>query len=139
MNSTVPGAFAALESAFSELLAASPLGFEAFESQAKTIALSCCVEAMGKALKTRDRELLAQLPKGSLIHSRRPRTLVTLSGDVHFKRTLRPSAHRACIAWYRRRVPIRQRPHAPCAFQRSRAFSTPFIYFALSAASPPRR
>ena len=88
MNLTVPGAVAALESAFSELLRESPRGFEAFESSAKRIADACCAEAMGRALGARDRELAASRPEGSRIHSRRPRALATLSGDVRFERTL---------------------------------------------------
>ncbi len=47
MNLTVPGAVAALESAFSELLRGSPPGFESFEASAKRIANACCAEAMG--------------------------------------------------------------------------------------------
>lgn len=54
MNLTVPGAVAALESAFSELRRDSPLGFAAFEERAKEVALGCCAEAMGRLLEARD-------------------------------------------------------------------------------------
>ena len=88
MNLTVPGAVAALESAFSELLRESPAGFEAFEGAAKRLADACCAEAMGRALEARDRELAAARPAGSRAHSRRRRTLATLSGDVSFARAV---------------------------------------------------
>ena len=88
MNLTVPGAVAALESAFSELLRESPAGFEAFEGSAKRLADACCAEAMGRALEARDRELAASRPAGSRAHSRRRRTLATLSGDVSFARAV---------------------------------------------------
>ena len=88
MNLTVPGAVAVLESAFSELLRGSPPGFESFEASAKRIANACCAEAMGRALEARDRELASSRPAGSRSHSRRRRTLATLSGDVSFTRTV---------------------------------------------------
>lgn len=88
MNLTVPGAVAALESAFSELLRGSPPGFESFEASAKRIADACCAEAMGRALEARDRELASSRPAGSRSHSRRRRTLATLSGDVSFTRAV---------------------------------------------------
>lgn len=88
MNLTVPGAVAALEAAFSELLRESPRGFEAFESSARRLANACCAEAMGRALEARDRELAEGRPRGSRVHSRRARTLATLSGDVRFERSV---------------------------------------------------
>ena len=65
-----------------------PGGFGAFESGARSVALSCCAEAMSRALEERDRELAASRPKGLRVHSRRPRALATMCGDVRFRRTV---------------------------------------------------
>lgn len=46
MNLTVPAAAAALETAFLDMLRAESGGFGAFESEARSVALSCCAEAM---------------------------------------------------------------------------------------------
>ena len=79
---------AALETAFLDMLREGPGGFGAFESEARSVALSCCAEAMSRALKERDRELAASRPAGLRVHSRRPRTLATMCGDVRFRRTV---------------------------------------------------
>lgn len=88
MNLTVPAAVAALETAFLDMLGEGPGGFGAFESGARSVALSCCAEAMSRALEERDRELAASRPKGLRVHSRRPRALATMCGDVRFRRTV---------------------------------------------------
>lgn len=88
MNLTVPAAVAALETAFPGMLREGPGGFGAFESGARSVALSCCAEAMSRALEERDRELAASRPAGLRVHSRRPRTLATMCGDVRFRRTV---------------------------------------------------
>ena len=88
MNLTVPAAVAALESAFLDMLREGPAGFGAFESEARSVALASCAEAMSRALEARDRELAASRPKGLRVHSRRPRTLATMCGDVRFRRTV---------------------------------------------------
>ncbi|RHS38654.1 UPF0236 family transposase-like protein, partial [Collinsella sp. AF08-23] len=41
-----------------------------------------------RALEARDRELAASRPKGLRVHSRRPRALATMCGDVRFRRTV---------------------------------------------------
>ena len=87
MNLTVPAAVAALETAFLGMLREGPGGFGAFESEARSVALSCCAEAMSRAPEERDRELAASRPAGLRVHSRRPRALATMCGDVRFRRT----------------------------------------------------
>ncbi len=88
MNLTAPAAVAALETAFLDMLGAEPGGFGAFESEARSVALASCAEAMSRALEARDRELAASRPKGLRVHSRRPRALATMCGDVRFRRTV---------------------------------------------------
>lgn len=88
MNLTAPAAVAALETAFLDILGAEPGGFGAFESEARSVALASCAEAMSRALEARDRELAASRPKGLRVHSRRPRALATMCGDVRFRRTV---------------------------------------------------
>lgn len=88
MNLTAPAAVAALETAFLDMLRAERGGFGAFESGARSVALASCAEAMSRALEARDRELAASRPKGLRAHSRRPRTLATMCGDVRFRRTV---------------------------------------------------
>ncbi|MEE0475526.1 MAG: UPF0236 family protein, partial [Collinsella stercoris] len=88
MNLTAPAAVAAFETAFLDMLREGPGGFGAFESEARSVALASCAEAMSRALEARDRELAASRPKGLRVHSRRPRTLATMCGDVRFRRTV---------------------------------------------------
>ena len=88
MNLTAPAAVAAFETAFPGMLREGPGGFGAFESGARSVALASCAEAMSRALEARDRELAASRPKGLRVHSRRPRTLATMCGDVRFRRTV---------------------------------------------------
>ncbi len=88
MNLTVPAAVAALETAFLGMLREGPGGFGAFESEPRSVALSCCAEAMSRAPEERDRELAASRPAGLRVHSRRPRALATMCGDVRFRRTV---------------------------------------------------
>lgn len=88
MNLTAPAAVAAFETAFLDMLRAEPGGFGAFESEARSVALASCAEAMSRALEARDRELAASRPAGLRVHSRRPRTLATMCGDVRFRRTV---------------------------------------------------
>ena len=88
MNLTAPAAVAAFETAFLDMLRAEPGGFGAFESEARSVALASCAEAMSRALEARARELAASRPKGLRVHSRRPRTLATMCGDVRFRRTV---------------------------------------------------
>lgn len=59
MNLAAPAAVAALEAAFLDMLRSESGGFGAFESEARPVALSCCAEAMSRALEERDRELAA--------------------------------------------------------------------------------
>lgn len=86
MNLTVPGAVAALESAFLEMLSGGRLDMAAFEEEALGLARRCAAEAMGRALAERDRELRRSLPRGWRVHSVRARTLATMTGDVRFER-----------------------------------------------------
>lgn len=88
MNLTAPAAVAAFETAFPGMLREGPGGFGAFESGAGSVALASCAEAMSRALEARDRELAASRQKGLRVHSRRPRTLATMCGDVRFRRTV---------------------------------------------------
>ena len=88
MNLTAPAAVAAFEAAFLDMLREGPGGFGAFESEARSVALASCAEAMSRALEARDRELAASRPKGLRVHSRRPRALATMCGDVRFRRTV---------------------------------------------------
>ena len=88
MNLTAPAAVAALETAFPGMLREGPGGFGAFESGERSVALSCCAEAMSRALEARDRELAASRPKGLRARSRRPRALATMCGDVRSRRTV---------------------------------------------------
>lgn len=88
MDLTVPAAVAALESAFPGMLREGPACFGAFELGARSVALASCAEAMSRALEARDRELAASRPAGLRVHSRRPRTLATMCGDVRFRRTV---------------------------------------------------
>ncbi len=88
MNLTAPAAVAALETAFLDMLRSESGGFGAFESEARPVALSCCAEAMPCALEERDREHAASRLAGLREHSRRPRALVTMCGDVCFRRTV---------------------------------------------------
>lgn len=76
MNLTAPAAVAALETAFLDMLGAEPGGFGAFESEARSVALASCAEAMSRALEARDRELAASRLKGlrvQLAQAARPR------------------------------------------------------------------
>ena len=57
MNLTVPAAVAALETAFLGMLREGPGGFGAFESEARSVALASCAEAMSRALEARDRDV----------------------------------------------------------------------------------
>ena len=86
MNLTAPAAVAALETAFLDMLRAEPGGFGAFESEARSVALASCAEAMSRALEARDRELAASRPKGLrvLAQAAHPRQC----GDVRFRRTV---------------------------------------------------
>lgn len=84
MNLTAPAAVAALETVFLNMLRSESGGFGAFESEARPVALSCCAEAMSRALEERDRELAASRPAGLREHSPRPRTLATMCSDVRF-------------------------------------------------------
>ena len=59
MNLTAPAAVAAFEAAFLDMLREGPGGFGAFESEARSVALASCAEAMSRALEARDRELAA--------------------------------------------------------------------------------
>lgn len=88
MNLTAPAAVAAFETAFPGMLREGPGSFGAFESGARSVALASCAEAMPRALEARDRELAASRPKGLRVHSRRPRALATMCGDVRFRRTV---------------------------------------------------
>lgn len=88
MNLTAPAAVAALETAFLDMLRSESGGFGAFESEARPVALSCCAEAMPRALEERDREHVASRPAGLREHSHRPRALATMCGDVCFRRTV---------------------------------------------------
>lgn len=88
MNLTVPAAVAALRTAFLDLLREGPGDFGAFEDGARSIAMACCARAMSESLEERDRELAASRPRGSRVHSRRPRALATMCGDVRFARTV---------------------------------------------------
>lgn len=86
MNLTVPGAVAALESAFLEMLGAGAADMAAFEEEAIGLARRCAAEAMGLALTEWDRGLRRSLPRGWRVHSVRARTLATMTGDVRFER-----------------------------------------------------
>ncbi|WP_158574823.1 hypothetical protein [Collinsella sp. AF08-23] len=46
MNLTAPAAVAAFEAAFLDMLREGPGGFGAFESEARSVALASCAEAM---------------------------------------------------------------------------------------------
>lgn len=50
MNLTAPAAVAAFEAAFLDMLREGPGGFGAFESEARSVALASCAEAMSRAL-----------------------------------------------------------------------------------------
>lgn len=54
MNLTAPAAVAAFEAAFLDMLREGPGGFGAFESEARSVALASCAEAMSRALEARD-------------------------------------------------------------------------------------
>lgn len=54
----------------------------------RSIAVACCARAMSELLEDRDCELAASRPMGSRVHSRRPRSLATMCGDVRFSRTV---------------------------------------------------
>ena len=88
MNLTVPAAVAALRTAFLDLLREGPGDFGSFEGGARSIAMACCARAMSESLEERDCELAASRPRGSRVHSRRPRSLATMCGDVRFSRTV---------------------------------------------------
>ena len=88
MNLTVPAAVAALRAAFLDLLREGPGDFGSFEGGARAIAMACCARAMSESLEERDRELAASRPRGSRVHSRRPRSLATMCGDVRSSRTV---------------------------------------------------
>lgn len=61
MNLTAPGAVAALQSAFLEMLEAGAAGMAAFEEEALGLARRCAAEAMGRALTEWDRGLRLNL------------------------------------------------------------------------------
>lgn len=87
-NLTVPGAVSALSKAFSDILSAGCESFAEFEPRALELARRSAAEAMSLALEAMDAELLASRPAGTTVHSHRPRTLATMTGDVRFSRTV---------------------------------------------------
>ena len=87
-NLTVPGAVSALSQAFSEILASGCASFAEFEERSLGLARRSAAEAMSLALEGWDRELAASRPAGATVHSRRARTLATMTGDVRFERTV---------------------------------------------------
>lgn len=87
-NLTVPGAVSALSEAFAGILSGGCGSFADFESRALELSRRSCAEAMSRALEAKDAELRASRPAGSRVHSRRPRTLATVTGDVRFSRTV---------------------------------------------------
>lgn len=104
MNLAAPAAVAALEAAFLDMLRSESGGFGAFESEARPVALSCCAEAMSRALEERDRELAASRPAGLRGHSRRrapsPRCAVTSASAAPCSSTAPASpATRSTRSW----------------------------------------
>lgn len=86
-NLIVEGAASALSLAFLPLLGECE-SFAEFESRALELSRRSAAEAMSRALEAYDRELSSSRPTGSKTHSRRPRTLATMTGDVRFSRTV---------------------------------------------------
>jgi len=87
-NLTAPGAVAALSQAFVEILGEGCASFAEFEDRALSLARRSAAEAMSRALEERDRALVASRPAETRVHSRRGRTLATMTGDVRFVRTV---------------------------------------------------
>lgn len=85
---TGPSAVSALSKAFSDILSAGCESFAEFEPRALELARRSAAEAMSLALEAMDAELLASRPAGTTVHSHRPRTLATMTGDVRFSRTV---------------------------------------------------
>lgn len=86
-NLIVEGAASALSLAFMPLLGECE-SFAEFESRALELSRRTAAEAMSRALEAYDRELSSSRPTGSTVHSRRPRTLATMTGDVRFSRAV---------------------------------------------------
>lgn len=86
-NLIVEGAASALSQAFLPLLGGCE-SFAEFESRALELSRRTAAEAMSRALEAFDRELASSRPSGSTVHSRRARTLATMTGDVRFERAV---------------------------------------------------
>lgn len=86
-NLIVEGAASALSQAFLPLLGGCET-FAEFEERALELSRRTAAEAMSRALESFDRELASSRPSGSTVHSRRARTLATMTGDVRFVRTM---------------------------------------------------
>lgn len=87
-NLNVPGAVSALSQAFSDILSGGCASFDEFERRSLELARRSAAEAMSRALEAFDRELSSSRPRGATVHSRRARTLATMTGDVRFRRTV---------------------------------------------------
>jgi len=86
-NLIVEGAASALSQAFLPLLGGCG-SFAEFEERALELSRRTTAEAMSRALESFDRGLASSRPSGSTVHSRRARTLATMTGDVRFARTV---------------------------------------------------
>lgn len=86
-NLIVEGVASALSQAFLPLLGGCE-SFAEFESRALELSRRTAAEAMSRALEAFDRELASSRPSGSTVHSRRARTLATMTGDVRFERAV---------------------------------------------------
>ena len=86
-NLIVEGAASALSQAFLPLLGDCE-SFAEFEERALELSRRTAAEAMSRALESFDLELASSRPAGSTVHSRRARTLATMTGDVRFARTV---------------------------------------------------
>ena len=74
-----------LSSSFYEMLREDDVDFEEFESRAISFGHSAMADAIAMALERRDAELCADLPEGCKAHDRRPKTLASEVGDLHFR------------------------------------------------------
>ena len=109
-------AAAALADLFAPMLAATE-DLDSFEGALSSGIRTLAASAMAASMERFDRSLRRQVPPGWRPHEVAPRTLVTLVGEVTFRRTVYVDAHGCRRAWADELLGIRPRARlSACAF-----------------------
>lgn len=109
-------AAAALSDLFAPMLAATE-DLDSFEGALSSGIRTLAASAMAASMERFDRSLRRQVPPGWRPHEVAPRTLVTLVGEVTYRRTVYVDAHGCRRAWADELLGIRPRARlSACAF-----------------------